>query len=209
MTVFLAQFPAAEAEIIDRIAVSVGNRVITLSQVERQARLTAFLNNAPPDLSPAGLRRTAGLLVEQMLVRRELEAARYPAPTASEADPGLKQVQARFPTQAAFEEALRRYGLTVQDLRDYLLWQLMFLRFIDVRFRPGVQVTEQEMRDYYEKTVRPAALEAHPGQTPAFDEYRERIEQTLTGQRVDQEFERWLEAARRRTRIEYREGAFQ
>ena len=38
---------------IDRIAVSVGNSVITTSDIERQIRVSAFLSGTKPDLSPA------------------------------------------------------------------------------------------------------------------------------------------------------------
>ena len=93
-------------------------------------------------------------------------------------------------------------------MREHLLWQLRFLRFIDLRFRPGVQVTEEEAREYFRKTVEPVAAQAGPGAPPAFEKYRERIEEALTGQRVDQDLNRWLEASRRRTRVEYREEAF-
>lgn len=205
----IAGYAAARAEIIDRIAVSVGNRVITSSEIERHARLTAFLNHEQPDLSPAGRRNTAERLVEQKLVGRELEAARYPAPAAAEAEPAMKGLREHYKTPAALKDALAQYGITEQQLREHLLWQLRFLRFIDLRFRPGVQVTEEEAREYFEKTVRPVAGQANPAAAPSFDEYRERIEQALTGQRVDQDLNRWLELARRRTRVEYREEAFQ
>ncbi|MEI9976953.1 MAG: hypothetical protein WDO73_35815 [Ignavibacteriota bacterium] len=47
------------AEIIDRIAVSVGNQAITTSDVDREIRVTAFLNRSEPDFTPAGRRATA------------------------------------------------------------------------------------------------------------------------------------------------------
>lgn len=196
------------AEIIDRIAVSVGNRVITNAQIEREARITAFLNNEQPDLSAAGRRKTADRLVEQLLVRRELESARYPAIPASETEPLLKEIAARYKSPAGFRDALKQHGITEQDLREQLLWQVTFLRFIDIRFRPGVQVTDQEVRDYFDTTIRPAAVAADPKHPPALDEYRDRIEDVLAGKRVDQDVDRWLDAARRRTRVEYRQGAF-
>jgi peptidyl-prolyl cis-trans isomerase SurA len=206
--VLLAWPAVARAEIIDRVAVAVGNRVITQSEVERHARLTAFLNQEQPDLSPAARRKTAERLVEQRLVRRELEASRYPPPSATEVDAVLQGVKEQFGAAGTLNEALAKYGVTEQHLREHLLWQLQFLRFIDIRFRPGVQVSEEDAREYYEKTVLPAAAGANPGKTPSFEDYRETIEEALTGRRVDEELERWLQAARRRTRVEFREGAF-
>ena len=44
---------AVAAEIIDRIAVTVDNRVITESEIMRQIRITAFLNGKQPVFSAA------------------------------------------------------------------------------------------------------------------------------------------------------------
>jgi peptidyl-prolyl cis-trans isomerase SurA len=206
--VSLAWVATAPAEIVDRIAAAVGNNVITRNEVERQARLAAFLNQEQPDLSPAARRRTAERLVDQRLVRRELEAARYPPPAAAEVDAMLNAIREQFKA-VSLDRALANYGITEPHLREHLLWQLQFLRFIDIRFRPGVEVSEEQVREYFETTVLPMAAQANPGNAPSLEEYRERIEETLAGQRVDEELERWLEAARRRTRVEFREGAFQ
>ncbi|MGA8577407.1 MAG: hypothetical protein WB579_01900, partial [Bryobacteraceae bacterium] len=62
----------ASATIIDRIAVSVGNRVITTVDIDRAIRVPAFLNGQQPDFSAASKRAAAERLVEQTLVRREL-----------------------------------------------------------------------------------------------------------------------------------------
>lgn len=205
----LAVCALAPGEIIDRIAVSVGNRVITESEIKRHARLTAFLNREQPDLSPAGRRRTAERLVEQKLVARELEAVRYPSPPDSEAAAMMEELRKRYPDEAAWRTALAECGIAEEDLRAHLQWQLRFLRFIDMRFRAGVQVTEEDVRAYFDKTIRPLAAEANPGTAPSLEQYREQIEEKLAGERVDQDVERWLQAARRRTRVAYREGAFE
>lgn len=71
----------AGAAIIDRIAVSVGSRVITETDLDREIRITALLNNAKPDFSPANKRTTAERMVDQALIRSELETSRYPMPS--------------------------------------------------------------------------------------------------------------------------------
>jgi peptidyl-prolyl cis-trans isomerase SurA len=199
---------AAQADIIDRIAVSVGNRVITTSDLDREIRVTAFLNGAQPDFSAANKRATLDRLVEQKLVRNELESARYPTPSPSEVEPELAAFRKKhFPDDAVFASALAAAGLTLQELRDELLWQRTLLMFIDLRFRPGVQVSDQEIQDYFEQTVAPAARLANPGTAVKLEDYRDQIEQTLTGRKVDQEMDRWLAAARRRTEIVYHQEA--
>jgi len=198
------------ATVIDRIAVSVGNRVITTSDLDREIRVTAFLNGARPDFSPANKRATAERMVEQRLIRNELETARYPVPAAPEVEPELAQFKKNyFHSDEEYRRALSEDGITEDDLKAELLWQRTLLLFIDVRFRPGVQVSEQEVQDYFRKTVAPAARQANPGQTPSLAQYRDEIEQKLAGDKVDQELDAWLQAARRRTQIVFHPEAFQ
>lgn len=198
------------AEIIDRIAVSVGNRVITTSDLDREIRVTAFLNGVKPDFTAANKRATAERLVEQKLIRNELESSRYPTPTPAEVEPELEKFQKKyFKSDDEYRRMLTEYGITDADVRAELLWQRTLLLFIEVRFRPAVQVTDQEMEEYFEQNVAPAARAAHPGQAPSLEDYRNEIEQKLSGQRVDQEIDRWLQQVRRRTEIVFHPEAFQ
>ncbi len=198
------------ADIIDRIAVSVGNRVITTSDLDREIRVTAFLNGVKPDFTPAGKRATAERMVEQRIIRNELETSRYPVPVASEVAPELEQFQKKyFHSDQEYRNALANYGITGDDVKAELLWQRTLLLFVDVRFRPGVQVTNQELQNYFDRTVAPAARAAHPGQPLSIEDYRSEIEQKLVGEKVDQDIDRWLQQVRKRTEIVFHPEAFQ
>src|ERR1700757_886212 len=111
LLLFLASI-ACRAEIIDRIAVVVGNSVITESEILREIRLTAFLNGEPLDFSPITKRKTAERLVEQRLIGNEITASLYGLPSESAAQEMLKQIKDRFPNPAAYQEELRRVGIT-------------------------------------------------------------------------------------------------
>jgi hypothetical protein len=198
----------ARAEIIDRIAVSVGNSVITTSDIDLEIRVTAFQTGIKPDLSPVNRKATAQRLVEQKLIRRELELSKYPVPVASAVQPMLDELKMRYPSTAAFQQSLAEYGITQQDLGDELLWQLTLLRFIEVRFRPGIQVSDQAIQDYFDKVVKPAALAAHPNEPVSLEDYRDKIQDTLAGKRADEEVDAWLRQAEKSTEIVYHEDAF-
>lgn len=201
--------PRGRADIIDRIAVSVGNRVITASDLDREIRVIAFLNRTRPDFSPAGKHATAERMVEQKLIRRELETSRYPVPEAAEVEPVLARFKKdNFRSDEEFARALADAGIAERDVRDELLWQRTLLLFIDVRFRPGVQVSAQEIQDYFDKVVQPAAQAAHPGQPVGLEDYRDQIERTLAGPRVDQEVDTWLKEARKRSEVVFHEEVF-
>jgi hypothetical protein len=201
--------PFSSAEIIDRIAVSVSGSVITTSDLSREISVTAFQSGVTPDFSSANRRATAERMVDQKLIRRELESSHYPTPDAKEGDLLLRQLRSRYKNDAEFQQALVHYGITEQDLRDELQWELTLLRFIDVRFRPGVRVSDQEIQQYFEKEVKPAAEAANPGKPVTLADFRDRIEETLTGQRTDQQVDNWLQEVRKRTEIVFHQEAFQ
>jgi len=207
IAILLAGF--CSAEIIDRIAVSVGSRVITETDLDREIRITAFLNNAKPDFSPASKRQTANRMVDQTLVRSELEASRYPEPTAAETEAALADEKARFGDDAAYRRALASDGVNEDDLKARLAWQLMLVRFIGVRFRPGIQISDADIIKYFNEHMRAGLLEAHPGQTPSVDDYRAAIEKTLIAQAENEQVEQWLKEARRRNRIQYHDEVFE
>ncbi len=202
---FAAQLPA---ETIDQIAVTVDNQVIASSEIDEALRVAAFLDREKPDLSPAARRRMADRLIEQILVRREMELTRYPEPSPSEIAETLRQVKRRFAGDAQFQQELAAYKLAQRQVESALRRQITLLRFIDLRFRPEVQVQENEVMQYYETVFLPEIRKKGVTPEPAFDDVRAQCEDALTAERVDKRVDAWLAEARSRARIEYDEDAF-
>jgi hypothetical protein len=190
------------AEIIDRIVITVGNQVITQSQLDDEIRLTAFLNRDQPDLSAAAKKEAAGRLIEQALIKREMDLSHYPLPELSDADKTFESLKAMYPTESAFEEALKSYQITPDELTRRLWWQLTLLRFIDYRFRPGIQIPPADVQAYYrqqvsgweQKGIKPI---------PTLEESRDQIEEILTQQQIDQALEQWIKDTRNQVTINY------
>jgi peptidyl-prolyl cis-trans isomerase SurA len=202
MALAMAMAMAAHGEIIDRIAASVGNRVITASDLDRQLRVAAFQDGAKPDLSPARKRATAEAMIEQKLIQTELSNSRYPLPDPAELAPAIEQFKKEhFRDDRQYRTSLAEYGVSEDDFKELLLWQRTLLLFIQVRFETGVQLSAQDVEDYFNKTVKPAAEAAHPGQPVTLEDYRDQIERKLTGQRADEQMDTWLREVRRRTNV--------
>ena len=210
--VIMAFSRPAPAELVDRIAATVARSVITESEVDRQIRLTAFLNGDRLDFSPSARRQAAQRLVEQTLVRREMDSSGLFETVAAqtEIDPQVKALlKERYPTDADYRQALQRYGLTDEDVQEQLAWQSELIRFVDMRFRPGVQVPDADIRDYYEHTLVPEWPRTHSGNPPALEAARDDIEKLLMGERANAALDRWLGRMRTQTDIRFRAEAFQ
>src|SRR5579884_2750073 len=136
--VIVVALVSLQADIVDRVAASVGNTAIKQSQIERDVRLTDFLNGAPLDFGAAATRASADRLIDQSIIRAEIAKANTSAPAVSDADAAAVLAnlkRAKFKNDAEYRAALARYGISEPELLAHLKWQLAVLRFIEVRFR--------------------------------------------------------------------------
>ena len=183
--VALAFCLCSSAGVVDRIAVVVGDSVITESEVLRELRLTQLINGQAPDLGPEQRRAAAERLVDQQLIRNEMEIGRYPQPSDAEAAAMVRQFsQEHYAGSTQFRAALEKYSITEEELKQHLLWQLAALRFTDQRFHSIVPEAPTQSAD-----------RSGPEVKSAFD--------------VDKQMEAWLKETRAGTRIQFKQGAFQ
>jgi hypothetical protein len=207
LILFLAS-AACRAEIIDRVAVVVGNSVITESEILREIRLAAFLNGEPTDFSVAAKRKTADRLVERRLIRTEINVSLYPAPEADALEQMIKDVQARLGSPERYKRELERTGLTEDEVKAHLREAVGTLRFLDFRFRPGTQIGEDEIRKYFDDVLQPQLRNGSPGAEFALGDYHKQVEDALIADHVDKASDAWLKETRDHTRIEFRSAVF-
>lgn len=194
------------AAVVDRVAVSFGTKVITTSEIEERIRLTAFQNNTKPEFSPAAWKEAAERLIDQKLVEREMLVGRYDSTEEEEAGALLAQyIKEHYPSESALGKALQESQLTVRQLQRDLARQADLLTFLSLRFRPAVQVSEEDIRKYYQENVAPKNT---PDPNVSLDEARSAIEELLTNQRADQELDAWLKDQRKRVKVDYHMEAF-
>ncbi len=192
---------AARAVIIDQIAITVGNQAITQGEITRDIQLSALVSGEKPRETLESRRKAAGRLVEQALVRAEINFGSYPQVSPADVDQAYSATERSLGGSAALAATLKQYALSPADLRAYLQWQLALLKFIDLRFRPAVQVSSEDVDKYYRENV---LAQSDKGSTPAsLNDLRDQIQQKLTGERVDQQVDEWIKRARSRTAIRY------
>ena len=175
------------AATVDRVAVVVGNQVITQSEVEEEVRVTAFENQEPLDLSAPKRREAAERLVDQQLIRNEMKLEGVQPPPDTDGPQLLESfLRQHHESQSQLEASLRKYVITQQQFEHHLLWQAAAVRFVDFRFRgPAIGSPSVE-----------GANRTQPGATP-------------TPGTDDAQLDSWLKDARSQTRIQFKNEAFQ
>jgi hypothetical protein len=142
----LAAIPCA-AVIVDRIAVVVNDRVIKDSDIGRDIRITDFLNGDQLDFSETARKKAAQRLIDQQLIRREVQVGGYSKATSEEVSNFLDSIiKQRFhDSQSEYQTALKNYAMTDEQLREQLTWQITVLHFIEQRFRPAVLASDADV----------------------------------------------------------------
>lgn len=187
---------AVAAGVIDRVAVVVGNQVITESEVLLEVRLTEFLNGQPLDVAAGKRKAAAERLVDQQLIRNEMQIGGYPMPAESEGEEVLRKFQQEnYQGIPAFRAALENYGLTEDEVKRHLLWQAAAMRFTDLRFHMAIAA--------------PAASSAAASIDQSQSADRSQSTDRSVDTTVEDQMEVWLKEARSNTRIQFKKGAFQ
>jgi hypothetical protein len=188
----------SSAAVLDRVAVTVGNDAITESEVMEEIRITSLLNDEPLDFTPKGRRAAAERLVDQYLIRRELAGGTYASPNAPQADELLADfVKTHFHGRGEFEQKLKHYGVSEDELKSHLLFQLQAIAFTDLRFSAG-SPSEADRATTPPADAAAADRSAANAPTEAPDSAK-----------VDQQLDEWLKQIRSQTRIEFKKEAFQ
>jgi hypothetical protein len=198
---------AAAGENLDRIAVTVSTHVIPESEVILALRVAAFIDGTTPDLSGAQKRKAADRLVDQYLVLTDAAATRAPLPLPADVEPVLASIKARYASEAEYRAALERAGITEPQLEAHLLAGLQMLRYTDLRFRGEVQITEENLHEFF-NTFAAESRQNNSAAVLDFESSRDQVEKLLTDQRTTQALDRWLGITRNETQILYRDAAF-
>ena len=155
----------------------VDGRPVLLSEV----RLLEALRGLPREAA-------LGALVDERLMFRE--AARL-APTALSAEDEQRAFESLRPRAAALLPAAEA------DLRRLAHRQAVILRYVDLRFRPQVRVTEEAVRAAYE-----AELAGRPD-APTLEAASPALRARLEARGLDEKIEAWIKELRAAAEIRY------
>ncbi len=198
----------APGVVLDRVVAVVNNQAILASDVNEEIRISILDPGAASavDTPAHALDELISRALIQQQIRQEDEQAAVPS--QAEVDARLMDIRKKLPacvqencaTEAGWKGFLAARALDPARVTSYLRNRIEVLRFIEQRFRQGIQVTPEEIEAYYRNTLLPSYTAGT--EAPALNTVASRIEEILLERRVNVLFEDWLKNLRNQGEIE-------
>ena len=187
--------------VMDRLIAVVNGDVILESDIDEERRF----EEVQPYRSAATYTRER--IIERLIDRRLIlqQAALEPEDVVPDKDldaqivtlrkdiPACKQYHCE--TDEGWKKYLGDHGFTEEEFRARWKLRMQLLKFIEVRFRNGIRITDAEIKAYYEKTMLPEYVKRNVT-PPKLDTIQRRIEEVLLQQEVGALLQDWLKSLR-------------
>jgi peptidyl-prolyl cis-trans isomerase SurA len=187
---------------LDRLVAVVNGDVILESDVREEMRLGAF----QPFRDAAGnfsREQAVDRLVDRTLILQQARLQPEEAISDPQVEAQLNVLRKDIPackeyhceTDAGWQKFVAAQGFTMGELVDLWRERMEVLRFIETRFRTGIHITDDEIKDYYQKTLLPQ-YESQKAVPPKMETISDRIQEILLQQRVGDLLIDWLKSLR-------------
>jgi hypothetical protein len=144
----------AEGRILDQVVAVIENQVLTLSELDFEARVTLVLQGgvgaAERPLDDETRRRALELTINQRLLVMGADRLQAFAVDRSEVEARLRAFRERFASEPELLGFLARYDADLGQLTAVLERSARAERILDSRVRLRAQVSEVELRRYYQ-----------------------------------------------------------
>lgn len=188
---------------LDHVVAIVGTNVILQSDVLQEMRFSALepLRVLPGQNTPdRALRRLIDrtLILQQM--KEQQEAITTPGPDVTRAlDELRKQIPAcaryRCESGQGWADFLKAQNLTPGEVEQRWSQRMAILGFIDLRFRSGIRISQEQIAAYYNTVLVPALAKRHDS-APPLASVSTRIREILLQQQVSGMLQDWLSSLR-------------
>lgn len=198
-TAGLAAVPGVE---LDRVVAVVNGDLVLESDVEEERRMVAF----QPLRDPGGVFSRAeaiNRLIDRTLILQQAKIQQEDEVTNQEVEVQLAALRTEIPackryecqTDAGWHRFVADHGFTMEELMNRWRERMEVLRFIEVRFRMGIHISEADVQQYYEKVMLPEYAKEKVA-PPPLETLSPRIQEVLLQEQVSALLDDWLKSLR-------------
>lgn len=197
-----AFYGAASAGEIDRVLVAVNGKVITDSDLRLSRNLNLLLVFGKSDQENKTSREEQlSRLIDVELIRQELESFPLEPAEQKQIEAQVEELKGGYAEIGGIDQILRLLGLRLDELQSYLRLQASTLRFVNLRFRPFVSVSPEEVQIYYRDILVPR-LQKAGSPIPPVGQVSAGIEEILREEKINAALDNWIKEIRSHSRIE-------
>lgn len=195
---------AGQAVVLDRVEAVINGDVLLKSDVDEEmhfAALEPFEASGGRDTRQSAMRR----LINRTLILQQMKEQQQFNINISDADveKSLEDLRSHLPecggydckTAAGWQAFLTANDLTSEEVTDHWKQRMTILRFIELRFRSGIRISQESVADYYAKSVIPTFQRQHQT-APPLKTVSARIHELLLQQQVNGLLQDWLNSLR-------------
>lgn len=189
----LIPIPSRGAAVVMRVAAAVNETVLTTKDLGDFMALQELVPG-PGGEPGAGPAASLAQLIDQTLILQEARRRQIVEVTKEEVDSEIRRRVALLGGEGSWERRRAALGLKEEEIRELVRRQLMARKYMDLRLRLFIQVSEEEIREYYEQHRREL------GGVP-LESVRGQIRQLLFARKFNVRLQDWIRDLRARADI--------
>lgn len=187
---------SATAQTIDGVAARIEDDILTESELRELAAFQQLVD---------GHSKTRDELIRELaaqwIVRGDANTAKFPRPSPADVDRAYSELMKQFKSPEEFHARCAAAGLTEAGVRRMLEEQLYLSRFIDFRFRPAAQISDEDVEKYYREQFAPQ-LKARGEVIPPVEDVSDTIREVLIQRAISERAAKWLDETRNHLKID-------
>ncbi len=189
----------APGVIVDQVVGVVNGDLILESDIDEERRFEAF----EPFTVPGSFNRDRAIerLVDRTLILQQAQLQPEQEVTLDEARAQLQTLRKELPackvyhceTDAGWQKFVTDHGFTTEELLERWRQRMQILKFIELRFRAGIEITPAQIKTYYEQKMLPEYARVH-ATPPKLEVISDRIQEILLEEQVTNLLSDWLKS---------------
>ncbi len=195
-----SSLPDGQGVLVDQVVAVVNGDLVLESDVDEDRRFQTFL----PFTNPGNtFDRTQAIerLIDRTLILQQAKLQPDSAITDAEAQEQLKMLRQEIPackeyhceTEQGWEKFVNHEGFTVAELNQRWKERMQVMKFIEIRFRSGIDISQAQIKAYYDDKLLPEYAKRN-ATAPKLDVLNDRIHEILLQQQVSALLLDWLKS---------------
>ena len=196
---------AFAGEMIDGVIATVNRKPLLQSDWDDAVRFEAFMRQKPlGSVTEADRASALQRLIDRRLLEIQMTDPNYLAPSREDVRANLAKLRAQIPAasdEQGWQTLIAAYGFSQREIEANLRHEMQMMNFVEVRLRPNVHVTPEEVEAYYRTQVLPD-MEKAGVKVVTLQEVGPKIHELLVQQHMDELLDAWLHNLRQQTQIQ-------